>query len=516
MPLLTPAQKPRTKFYAWRGVRFFEAGNQKGEVYTTEDIDSMVFNFNAYSVRRPNAEPLLEVPIVLGHDKNQILLRSTGLTAAGWVYGMSARWDVVNVPQVNDKGVVEIVPHEGYFLFGKVGHVPELAKEWVEDGQYRYVSVEISKRNTPPPGLKVSNFKGFCITRVAILGASDPYVKTLGPLPVPEPADENGFSSTLPGFEPALANLVTYFLPIRRPSAVSCFSEEFPMNETLMQLLRDQGIPDEVAQGLAKADPACYSKIGKAFSDVVSSTFDRTGAIEKLSALPNSDRDSIAKMTDDELKAMMAKNYSGEGDQKPAPAPAPTPPKPAPTSNNSSTPPAFSDKDDEEKKGQMSAVLQAQRKLERDMNEFKRWQQEQTAFTKSVTDSQQKAELARKCEEIDAFCAQLASPAERRLTPAEQKFYANVMKKFVILPADTVTTFSGSDGKSHNLHPLEALKRDLQQRPQHPAHLYDGSSQFSANGSVLDDKSKPNKDRVGRMLAATEEGRLAMANKAKK
>lgn len=526
----------RSRMFKIKSIRIFEAGTHKGEVYTTEDIDSMVSNFKAYSQRFNGQSPLLEVPAVLGHDKVQILLKITGLPSSGWFSDVWAAWDTVEVPMLDDDGQPilddagnpQTEPHEGYFLFAEVSEIPEEAAQWIIDGQYRYVSVELSKRDVAPPGLQVPKFCGFALQRVAFLGGSNPYVKTLGEIPTPELDLSPEMQSAFSGFDPTHSNLVCFSLPPAGTlGGMNCYSEddeEPPMNEQLKQSLMAQGIPEQAADEMAKLDPGTYASVSKCYADIGAGTgaanFDRAGAIEKLGGLPNADRTALAAMSDDELKALMSKNGFAS-DPNPAPDAQPNTPKDPPYAGNSTNNSAnhaaggkkFADdpaKKDEDDKKFSASILQGQRRLEQEMSEFKAWRRDQDRKATAKAKLDQDKHQALLCEQADGFCAQLIQ--DRKALPGEAEAYKKRLKLLAKNQApDEVVTFS-ADGTEKKGSPFDALMAELKNLPKIPARFFSADG-IAAGGNSLTDAEKARPVRVNRMLGSFEEGRIALANK---
>lgn len=519
----------RSRMFKIKFMRIFEAGVHKDEEYTTEDIDSMVSNFKAYSQRINGQSPLLEVPAVLGHDKVQILLKITGLPSSGWFSDVWAAWDTVEVPMLDDDGQPilddlgnpQTEPHEGYFLFAEVSEIPEEAAQWIIDGQYRYVSVELSKRDVAPPGLQVSKFNGFALQRVAFLGGSNPYVKTLGEIPTPELDLSPEMQSAFSGFDPTHSNLVCFSLPPAGTlGGMNCYSEEPEMNEQLKQSLMAQGIPEQAADEMAKLDPGTYASVSKCYADIGAGTgtaaFDRAGAIEKLGSRPNADRTALAAMSDDELKALMSKNGFAS-DPKPAAEALPNTPKDPPyadggTNNHAAGGKRFADdppkKDEDDKK--FASVLQAQRQLSNQMSQFDAWRKDQERKAAASAKAAQEKHQSLLCEQADGFCAKMVK--DRKATPTEAKTYAARLKLLAKSQApDEVVTFS-ADGTEKKGSPFEALMAELKSLSPMPARFFSADG-IAAGGSTLADSEKARPQRVNRMLNAFEEGRVALANK---
>ena len=136
------------------GVELFTAGlhgqgSPEEDVYTEQDLLDAARNFDALPI---------EVPIAIGHEEKQELLEKvTGRPAGGWA---EKTW------------------RQGDTLYADFGGIPEVVGQWINDGLYRFVSVEFYTR--PPDDLPGS---GLVLRRVALLGATPPKVKGLRELP---------------------------------------------------------------------------------------------------------------------------------------------------------------------------------------------------------------------------------------------------------------------------------------------------------------------------------------------
>jgi hypothetical protein len=103
--------------------------------------------------------PLLEPPIVIGHEEQQDLLQNTGIPSVGWVVGLRRR---------------------GVTLYSDLSPIfPSIAR-LIQIGAYKHVSPEIYARDQPPEGVPA---KGCMLRRLAFLGGQLPHLKSLADLP---------------------------------------------------------------------------------------------------------------------------------------------------------------------------------------------------------------------------------------------------------------------------------------------------------------------------------------------
>lgn len=145
---------PRPHLARVEGVELFDTGTHKGDQYTPEDIDELLRNFQALST---GDNPPVPVPVVLGHDEDQEILKRDDLPAAGWVQ---------NVYRIGSKLVGD---------FTDV--VPEVA-HLINQRAYRRVSAEIN----PDFDFDGTHY-GKVLWRVGLLGAAQPAVKSLKDIP---------------------------------------------------------------------------------------------------------------------------------------------------------------------------------------------------------------------------------------------------------------------------------------------------------------------------------------------
>ncbi len=138
-------------------VEIFASGTHRGKTYTDADLDQMAANFQRFSTGK---NPLLQPPVVLGHEETQDFLDDSGLPAAGWV---------------------KHVYREGHILKASFGQVPPVIAKAIERRAYRKVSAEVYDDFELPNGKTV----GKALRRVALLGGEIPQVKNLSDLPEP-------------------------------------------------------------------------------------------------------------------------------------------------------------------------------------------------------------------------------------------------------------------------------------------------------------------------------------------
>lgn len=84
------------KLYEIKGVEIFSEGTWNGEKYTNEDLKEMI---RAHDDTSPGLRPFMK----LGHDRDQKLLQTDGLPAAGWIgklyiQGQKLMADFVDIP----------------------------------------------------------------------------------------------------------------------------------------------------------------------------------------------------------------------------------------------------------------------------------------------------------------------------------------------------------------------------------------------------------------------------------
>ncbi len=135
----------------------FKAGLHRDREYTPADLDDMVANFTLAST---GDDPVLRVPLVIGHDEGQELLARSDLPAAGWVTKLY---------------------RDGDDLYVDADDVADLPADLIRARRYRKVSAEVY--DEPPAGME--HCKGKVLRRVALLGGDIPEVKGLGDIPMP-------------------------------------------------------------------------------------------------------------------------------------------------------------------------------------------------------------------------------------------------------------------------------------------------------------------------------------------
>ena len=129
-----------------KGVEIFSVGTWKGRAFSTSDLDEISRNYESLKAS-------LKPPMVLGHDEEQAILKSSGLPAAGWATR---------------------VYREGDKLKADFESVPESIINAVRARKYRTVSVELYN------SFSYENRKyGLTLRRIALLGAEIPEVKNL-------------------------------------------------------------------------------------------------------------------------------------------------------------------------------------------------------------------------------------------------------------------------------------------------------------------------------------------------
>lgn len=171
-----------------KGVEIFRAGSYEFEqddgttisrTFTGADIRKLADNFAELNAN----QKLWSVPLVLGHDKRNMILRAMGLPNAG----VAAR-----------------VWADGDVLFADFAAVPAPVAALINAGNYNAVSVEIAD-NFSADG---KDF-GLALRRVGLLGEELPKVKGMAPLPLAELAASDAvrwgpcvrfyFSASAPG-----------------------------------------------------------------------------------------------------------------------------------------------------------------------------------------------------------------------------------------------------------------------------------------------------------------------------
>jgi len=136
------------------GVEIFAAGTHGGREYTEEDLDVVIRNFAELST---GDSPVLQPPVVLGHEEDQSLLARSDLPAAGWVKRLY---------------------RDGPLLRADLGEVPEEIARLIDQRAYRKVSAELYDDFTHD-GKRF----GPVLRRVALLGGSVPAIKSLADIP---------------------------------------------------------------------------------------------------------------------------------------------------------------------------------------------------------------------------------------------------------------------------------------------------------------------------------------------
>jgi len=129
-----------------KDIEIFSAGTWNGDIYTEQDIESLV---SAFEKTKEKVKPFLK----LGHNNSQELLESDGLPAAGWISGLR---------KVGEKLVADFIG------------VPKAIYELITAGAYRTVSSEIYWNF----GLDGEKYP-YLLKAVALLGADIPAVSNL-------------------------------------------------------------------------------------------------------------------------------------------------------------------------------------------------------------------------------------------------------------------------------------------------------------------------------------------------
>lgn len=220
-------------------VEIFAAGNHRGKVYTTRDLDDMVDAFRRYSRPQGSKGAPLVVPAVIGHDEaaEQTLLQQTGLPAAAWCTDLWREGDVL-CARLDDLA-------------------PEVAR-LIAARRYRRVSAEIYDRH--PAGLPTAGLAKRMLRRIAFLGGEIPQVKTLADIPIPHSESWSG----------SAARRITRLRAvevIRRPRAESflVFSEVVPMDkDALLAQLQKLGTD---TSALAACDEGALSEMVRVLTD---------------------------------------------------------------------------------------------------------------------------------------------------------------------------------------------------------------------------------------------------------
>ncbi len=196
-----------------RSIAIFVEGEHRGKKYTSDDLNSMVDNFNKFSTG-PRA--LVEPPLVIGHEEDQSW---TGIPSMGWVRRLYRR---------------------GPTLFADFEGVPRQLADLIRAGRYRHVSAEVYDK--PPDGVPGS---GRMLRRVALLGGDLPQIKTLADVTALDEFSEYD----------KRARKLTRLTPTRavrlRAGAWAVFNEVTPMDEqALLDALAAHGADVSILQGV--------------------------------------------------------------------------------------------------------------------------------------------------------------------------------------------------------------------------------------------------------------------------
>jgi hypothetical protein len=158
-------------------------------------------------------EPLVENPIVIGHEEDQPL-NNTGMPAFGWVTALRRK---------------------GRKLFADIVNVfPAIAK-LVRAKAYKHVSPEIYDPDKLPEGVPA---KGHMLRRLALLGGELPHIKSLADLPEPFPDGKGekltnveifeaghwqGTDYKLSDLDDMVRNFERFSKPVRQFTELACF-----------------------------------------------------------------------------------------------------------------------------------------------------------------------------------------------------------------------------------------------------------------------------------------------------
>lgn len=223
---------PAALFAELKGVEIFATGDHgQGDVFTDQDLAEMEANFKRFM---QGPKPLLQPPLVAGHEEDQKLLQRTDTPAAGWVKRL---W---REPATQADG------KPGTVLKADFGDVPPPWDEWIRQHRFRKVSAEIydSPQQAGLPG------SGKVLRRVALLGAELPRVKGLADLPAPVPAKGGDGATTSPRYPARLR-----FSDAQRAKGwrrITFFSERTAVmdRETMMKMAQGYGLSEEFLKGL--------------------------------------------------------------------------------------------------------------------------------------------------------------------------------------------------------------------------------------------------------------------------
>ena len=230
-------------------VHVFSSGVHRGRSYRPSDIDDIARNFNEHSV---GERPALRVPLVIGHDEQQELLKASDLPAAGWGGKAWTR------PGYDARGR----PCRELWL--SFDDVPPAVAGAIKRKAYRTVSAEIydddQRDKAGLPG------QGMFLRRVAALGGDVPQVKGLHELPEPVSTHSERFA---PGRRTRLQFIDV--IPAPERGTWICFSEVVPDmdRDELIQKLQAHGVDAAALSGcddaaLAEMLRVCDAKAGMA------------------------------------------------------------------------------------------------------------------------------------------------------------------------------------------------------------------------------------------------------------
>lgn len=241
-----PKLWPKPKRAKLRDVEIFSTGEHKGKVYTKSDLDDMVNNFRKFS--GPGEGPRHDPPAVIGHEEDQQRLKEHAIHAGG---GDQSRTDIPAA------GWPKNVRRKGNKLVCDIAHVHPKAADWIANGNYKKVSMEVYEE--PPEGMP---FKGKAIRRVSFLGGEVPHVKDLAGVPYPE---VEAFSEE-DEYDLAARHIRFRISEIRSlpDGTVAVFSEVDPMNrDEMLKALEAKGIDRATLEGMDDKQLAACCKAGE-------------------------------------------------------------------------------------------------------------------------------------------------------------------------------------------------------------------------------------------------------------
>lgn len=464
----TAPTRERPRGIVLRGVPLFAAGKHRDDAptYTRADLEDMVRNFYRFRDR-------LHPPLVLGHEEEQPLARripglgqsaeeNTGNPALGWLVALRL---------------------DGDELEGDFAHVHPWAAAAIKQKLYRFGSAEVYDRDSPPPGVPA---EGCVLRRVAMLGATPPQVKTLGPWPDPEwgwAPPRRYAEETLPGgtyqtFVEAVkpmdrAELEGQLTALGYSDEQMAALKDLPDDAfgafVLATLAREAGTagagtppPPPEGEGGGGPPPAAMAEFPEGM--------DRQALIDWLTA-QGKDPAALEAMTDDDLIDMYNQRQAGpeqmsepgvpdedeeEWEELPVPA-TPTPAPPAPPARRPVKSVTKTIKFSEEVR---AAVRQEVRTLVA----------AETAAFRKEAGAVKAAERARQAEEkrgrVRAFCERMLK--ENRVSPAEldesTPALPSLVERLMLCNAETTVRKFSEGGKEVALTQLDVEMRAIEAR----------------------------------------------------